>query len=92
MPYYFIAGASPAQGHPVEKPKHQSNAEHVSRHRGASKPAWLLPLEIVTGTMVGSLFLIAILTAFQRFHDRSSIIIPWKKSPSDKEHIAVYIG
>ncbi|XP_061373757.1 probable LRR receptor-like serine/threonine-protein kinase At1g63430 [Gastrolobium bilobum] len=85
------AGASPAQSHPSVNPKYQSAADHVSKHHGASKPAWLLALEIVTGTMVGSLFLIAILTAFQRFNNRSSIIIPWKKSASEKDHMTVYI-
>ncbi|KAJ1411828.1 Serine-threonine/tyrosine-protein kinase, catalytic domain [Sesbania bispinosa] len=85
------AGASPAQSHPVVNQKHQPAAEHMSKHQGASKPAWLLPIEIVTGTMVGSLFLIAILTAFHRCNNKSSIIIPWKKSASEKENIAVYI-
>lgn len=92
MDYYFIAGASPAQSHPVGKPTHQPAAEHESKHQGGSKPAWLLALEIATGTMVGSLFLVAILTAFQRCNNKSSIIIPWKKSASEKENIAVYIG
>lgn len=92
MSYCFIAGASPAQGHPVVKPKHQSKAEHVSKHQGASKPAWLLAIEIATGTMVGSLFLIGIFTAVQRCNKKASIIIPWKKSASEKEQIAVYIG
>jgi hypothetical protein len=92
MNYYFTAGASPAQGHPVVKPKHLSKAEHESKHEGGSKPAWLLALEIATGTMVGSLFLIGIFTAIQRFNNKSSIIIPWKKSSSEKEQISVYIG
>ncbi|XP_020218298.1 probable LRR receptor-like serine/threonine-protein kinase At1g63430 [Cajanus cajan] len=87
------AGASPAQNGPVEKPKYQLATKHVSKHQGASKPAWLLALEIVTGTMVGSLFLIAIFTAFQRCkcNNKSSIIIPWKKSASEKDHMAVHI-
>lgn len=92
MNFYFIAGASPAESHPVVKPKHHHVAEHVSKHQGTSKPAWLLALEIATGTMVGSLFLIAIVTAFQRCNKKSSIIIPWKKSSSDKENMAIYIG
>lgn len=56
------------------------------------KPTWLLALEIVTGVMVGSLFLVALLTAVQRFNNKSSIIIPWKKSASEKEQMGVYIG
>ena len=72
-------------------PSHQPT-EYVSKHHGASKPVWLLALEIVTGTMVGSLFLVAVLAAFQRCNKKSSIIIPWKKSGSQKDHTAVYIG
>ena len=89
--YYFIAGASPARSQPVVNPNHRP-ADYASQHHGASKPAWLLALEIVTGTMVGSLFLLAVLTAFQRCNKRASIIIPWKKSASQKEHTTVYIG
>ncbi|RYR66527.1 hypothetical protein Ahy_A03g012541 isoform A [Arachis hypogaea] len=85
------AGASPAQSHPVMNLKHRA-AEHVSKHQRASKPSWLLALEIATGVMVGCLFLIAIFTAYQRFNSKSSIIIPWKKSSSEKEHMTVYIG
>ncbi|KAL1364446.1 probable LRR receptor-like serine/threonine-protein kinase At1g63430 isoform X2 [Arachis hypogaea] len=84
------AGASPAQSHPVMNLKHRA-AEHVSKHQRASKPSWLLALEIATGVMVGCLFLIAIFTAYQRFNSKSSIIIPWKKSSSEKEHMTVYI-
>ncbi|RDX82262.1 putative LRR receptor-like serine/threonine-protein kinase [Mucuna pruriens] len=85
------AGASPAQRGRVVNPKYQPATKHVSKHQEASKPAWLLALEIVTGTMVGSLFLIAILTAIQRCNNKSSIIIPWKKSASEKDHMAVHI-
>ncbi|KAH1267540.1 putative LRR receptor-like serine/threonine-protein kinase [Glycine max] len=74
----------------VVNPNHQP-AEYVSKHHRASKPVWLLALEIVTGTMVGSLFLVAVLAAFQRCNKKSSIIIPWKKSGSQKDHTAVYI-
>ncbi|KAK4771408.1 hypothetical protein SAY87_031940 [Trapa incisa] len=61
------------------------------KHQKTSKPAWLLALEIVTGTMVGSLFFVAIITALHRCNSKSSIIIPWKKSASEKEHTAVFI-
>ncbi|KAL5188760.1 putative LRR receptor-like serine/threonine-protein kinase [Glycine soja] len=79
------AGAS------VVNPKYQPATKHVTKHQEASKPAWLLALEIVTGTMVGSLFIIAILTAIQRCNNKSSIIIPWKKSASGKDYMAVHI-
>lgn len=79
-------GPPPAKSHPGANPK-----QNVSKHQGTSKPAWLLALEIATGTMVGSLFLIAIFTALQKCNSKSSIIIPWKKSASGKDEMAVYI-
>ncbi|KAF1873675.1 hypothetical protein Lal_00027713 [Lupinus albus] len=87
---YFIAGASPAKSQPVVNPNHQP-AQYVSKHHVTSKPVWLLTLEIVSGAMVGSLFLVAVLTACQKCNKQASIIIPWKKSPSQKGHTAVYI-
>ncbi|MED6136024.1 hypothetical protein PIB30_052101 [Stylosanthes scabra] len=88
-PIVQCAGASPARSQPVVNPNHQSNM-YVSHH-GASKPVWLLALEIITGTMIGSLFLIALLAAFQRWNKKASIIIPWKKSSSQNDHTTVYI-
>lgn len=81
----------PAKSHPGVGPKHQPTLDGP-KHQDTSKPAWLLALEIVTGTMVGSLCIIALLTALQRCKSKSSIIIPWKKSASEKEHMQVYIG
>ncbi|XP_068306266.1 probable LRR receptor-like serine/threonine-protein kinase At1g63430 [Pyrus communis] len=89
-PAELCAGAPPSKGHPGSNPQHKP-AKEVSKHREASKPAWLLALEIVTGTMVCSLFLVAVFTAAQKCNSKSSIIIPWKKSSSEKAHIAVYI-
>ncbi|KAF7810264.1 putative LRR receptor-like serine/threonine-protein kinase [Senna tora] len=89
-PAVQCAGASPAKSHPLINPKHRP-ADYLSKHQRASKPAWLLALEIVTGTMVGALFLVAVVTALQRVNNKSSIIIPWKKSASEKEHTTVYI-
>ncbi|KAJ9706540.1 hypothetical protein PVL29_001825 [Vitis rotundifolia] len=80
----------PAKSHPGVGPKHQPTLDGL-KHQDTSKPAWLLALEIVTGTMVGSLCIIALLTALQRCKSKSSIIIPWKKSASEKEHMQVYI-
>lgn len=88
---FFVAGAPPSKGHPGVNPKNKP-AKDVPKHQETSKPAWLLALEIVTGTMVCSLFLVAVFTALQRCNSKSSIIIPWKKSASEKDHIAVYIG
>ncbi|KAB2632698.1 LRR receptor-like serine/threonine-protein kinase [Pyrus ussuriensis x Pyrus communis] len=89
-PAELCAGAPPSKGHPGSNPQHKP-AKEVSKHREASKPAWLLALEIVTGTMVCLLFLVAVFTAVQKCNSKSSIIIPWKKSSSEKAHIAVYI-
>ncbi|MBA0762073.1 hypothetical protein Gotri_024626 [Gossypium trilobum] len=83
-------GAESSESHQAPSPKHQ-RAEDVAKRTKASKPAWLLALEIVTGIMVGSLFLVALLTAFQRCNSKSAIIIPWKKSGSGKDHVVVYI-
>lgn len=87
----FPDGVPPAQSHPMSNQKHKP-IEDDTKHQGTSKPAWLLALEIVTGTMVGSLFLVAILTAMQKCNSKASIVIPWKKSASEKDHISVYIG
>lgn len=84
-------GASPAKSQPVVDHQFHQLGNHVRKHRGLSEPTWLLALEIVAGTMVGSLCLIAILAAFQRCNNKSSIIIPWKKSASQKYHTTVYI-
>ncbi|CAJ2650637.1 unnamed protein product [Trifolium pratense] len=87
-PSIQCGGASPAKSQPVRD--HQI-ADHVRKPHRSSKPTWLLALEIVAGTMVGSLFLIATLAAVQRCNNKSSIIIPWKKSASQKDHTTVYI-
>ncbi|XP_021887269.1 probable LRR receptor-like serine/threonine-protein kinase At1g63430 isoform X2 [Carica papaya] len=83
-------GAPPTKSHQAPTSKHQPT-ENVSKHQETSKPTWLLALEIVTGTMVGSLFIVALLTAYQRCNNKSSLIIPWKKSASEKDQIAIYI-
>ncbi|KAJ6946291.1 hypothetical protein NC651_001137 [Populus alba x Populus x berolinensis] len=83
--------APPARTPRTTNPKQQHAEDLSNQQRSASKPAWLLALEIVTGTMVGCLFLIAFITALQRCKDKSSLIIPWKKSSSQKDHVTVYI-
>eukprot|EP00258_Populus_trichocarpa_P036862 XP_024452881.1 probable LRR receptor-like serine/threonine-protein kinase At1g63430 isoform X3 [Populus trichocarpa] len=83
--------APPARTPQTTNPKQQPAEDLSNQHPRASKPAWLLALEIVTGTMVGCLFLIAFITALQRCKDKSSLIIPWKKSSSQKDHVTVYI-
>ncbi|KAB5573588.1 hypothetical protein DKX38_000782 [Salix brachista] len=81
----------PARAQQTTNSKHQPVEDLAMQHRRASKPAWLLALEIVTGTMVGCLFLVAFITALQRCKNKSTLIIPWKKSSIQKEHVTVYI-
>ncbi|KAJ9549888.1 hypothetical protein OSB04_022431 [Centaurea solstitialis] len=84
--------ASPAKPQKQGEVKHQP-AEDKNRKpdlRG-SKPVWILALEVVTGVMVGSIFLAAIVVAAHRCKVRPQIVIPWKKSVSDKDHTAIFI-
>ncbi|KAL0000088.1 hypothetical protein SO802_019690 [Lithocarpus litseifolius] len=83
-------GAPPSKSHPGANSNHRPT-DNIPKHQGASKPTWLLALEIATGTMVGSLFLVGIITALQKCNCKSSIIMPWKKSASGKDHMTVYI-
>lgn len=83
-------GAPPSKSHPGANSNHRPT-DNIPKHQGASKPTWLLALEIATGTMVGSLFLVGIITALQKCNGKSSIIMPWKKSASGKDHMTVYI-
>lgn len=87
----MTAFAQLTKTHSGVNPDHRP-AQNGNKHEAASRPAWLLALEIVTGTMVGALFLVALLTAVQRCKSKPSILIPWKKSASTKDHVTVYIG
>ncbi|KAL2517081.1 putative LRR receptor-like serine/threonine-protein kinase [Abeliophyllum distichum] len=84
-------GAPPAKNHPVINTKHRPLEDRSKHQANSSKPAWLLALEIVTGVMVGSLFVIAMLTAVQKCKSESSIIIQWKKSASEKDYMTICI-
>ena len=87
----ILVAANKTHESPSSLPKHQS-AEIVAKHHRAWRPKWLLALEIVTGSMVGLLFLVALFSAVHRWNNRPSLIIPWKKSSSDKEKLTVYVG
>ncbi|KAG6397039.1 hypothetical protein SASPL_143200 [Salvia splendens] len=81
----------PAKGHSVN-PKHLPTAEVAKGRANASKPLWLLALEIATGTIVGILFVIALFTASLKWKRRHSVMIPWKKSSSAKDDdFSIYI-
>ncbi|XP_047337334.1 probable LRR receptor-like serine/threonine-protein kinase At1g63430 [Impatiens glandulifera] len=83
--------APQSRSHPLlaknPSPRHRED----SRLKPASKPTWILAVEIVTGTMTGSIFLVAVLTAVFRYKSKSTNIIHWKKSASDMDHLAIYI-
>ncbi|CAA3025311.1 probable LRR receptor-like serine threonine-kinase At1g63430 [Olea europaea subsp. europaea] len=83
-------GASAVKNHPAVNTKHRPVEDRSKHQANSSKPAWLLALEIVTGVMVGSLFVIAMLTAVQKCKSESSII-PWKKSASEKDYTTICI-
>ncbi|XP_060173108.1 probable LRR receptor-like serine/threonine-protein kinase At1g63430 isoform X1 [Lycium barbarum] len=81
----------PAKSHAAQTNNKHRLVEGRAKHQSASKPTWLLALEVVTGVIAGSLLLVAILTAIQKCKNKSSIIIPWKKSASEKDHMTVYV-
>jgi len=89
----LFPGTSPvkSRSNPPVSTNYKS-VENRAKHPKASKPAWLLALEIVTGTMAAVVFLTVVFTTLKRCNSRSSMIIPWKKSASDKDRLAVYIG
>ncbi|KAF5936847.1 hypothetical protein HYC85_024353 [Camellia sinensis] len=65
------AEAPPATSHSGVNQNHWHGQDGIMNEEApkpalASKPAWLLALEIVTGTMVGSLFIVGLLIALQR--------------------------
>ncbi|CAN1189815.1 Probable LRR receptor-like serine/threonine-protein kinase At1g63430 [Linum perenne] len=82
----------PMKNHQTTNPRHPAAEVVYKDHRGKSKPTWLLVLEIVTGIMVGAIFVVFVFTAFQRWNTRAAIIMPWKKSSSQKEPVTVYIA
>ncbi|XP_010447211.1 PREDICTED: probable LRR receptor-like serine/threonine-protein kinase At1g63430 [Camelina sativa] len=55
-------------------------------------PIWLRNFEIVTGSSVGLLFLVVLFSAFSLCNVKRSLIVPWKKSASEKEKFTtVYV-
>ncbi|CAH1453671.1 unnamed protein product [Lactuca virosa] len=70
--------------------KRHPTTDESNQQTSASKPVWLLALEVSTGVTVGLLFLVAIFTTIHRCKNKPSIIIPWKKSRSDRDHMAMY--
>ncbi|KAI7746723.1 hypothetical protein M8C21_012766 [Ambrosia artemisiifolia] len=67
----------------------ESKAKNPAR---GSKPVWILAVEIVTGVMVGSLFLIAICAVVLKCKSKPYVLNMWSKSTSYKDHMAVFIN
>ncbi|KAG9441177.1 hypothetical protein H6P81_017031 [Aristolochia fimbriata] len=83
-------GTPPAKVHQAPKPE-KKHFEYETAHHKSSKPTWLLALEITTGVIVGLLLLFAIFAAIKRFRAKPSVIIPWKKAGSMKDHTTISI-
>ncbi|KAI3787599.1 hypothetical protein L1987_42184 [Smallanthus sonchifolius] len=83
--------ASPAKPLKSEDMKHHPAEDKQNPDPHASKPAWILTFEVVTGVMVGSIFLVALLTAAHRWKVKSPIIVTWKKSKTEKENMEIFI-
>ncbi|KAG9145044.1 hypothetical protein Leryth_018340 [Lithospermum erythrorhizon] len=84
-------GTPPAKSHSRDLPEQRPIADKPNHHVAASKPAWLLALEIGTGIMMGFLILVALFTAAQKCKSKSAIIIPWKKSGKGKDYLTMHI-
>lgn len=89
---FITGGAPPTKAHSEVNTKRMPTEEESKGQANSSKPVWLLALEIVTGIIVGVLFVIALFTATQKWKRKPSIIIPWKKSSSAKDNMSIYIG
>ncbi|CAI9291195.1 unnamed protein product [Lactuca saligna] len=70
--------------------KRHPTPDESNQQTSTSRPVWLLALEVSTGVTVGLLFLVAIFTTIHRCKHKPSISIPWKKSRSDRDHLAMY--
>ncbi|KAG6383244.1 hypothetical protein SASPL_157011 [Salvia splendens] len=86
--------ASPNKTQAGMNTTHNATEDRSSRHQSKnSKPVWwILVLEIVTGFVIGLLFVVAVFTVVHMWKRRRlSIIIPWKKSSSSKDCMTMYI-
>ncbi|KAL3635517.1 hypothetical protein CASFOL_020064 [Castilleja foliolosa] len=81
----------PIKARPGANTKHRPMEDKSKHGSNDSKPAWLLALEIVTGIMVGLLFVVALFMAVQKWKRKPSIINPWKKYGSAKDYMTIYI-
>ncbi|WOG81233.1 hypothetical protein DCAR_0100378 [Daucus carota subsp. sativus] len=80
----------PPKSQPGVLSKHRPS-EDKSNHHDDSKPSWVLAVEIVTGVLFGSLFLVALAMGLRRCKNQTSIVLPWKKSTTDRDHMTMYL-
>ncbi|KAK1353337.1 putative LRR receptor-like serine/threonine-protein kinase [Heracleum sosnowskyi] len=85
-----ITPPPPPKSHPGVLSKHRPH-EDKSNRDDDSKPSWVKVVEIVTGVLFGSLFLVALVMGLRRCKNKSSIIIPWKKSTTYRDHMTMYL-
>ncbi|KAF5800762.1 putative protein kinase RLK-Pelle-LRR-VI-2 family [Helianthus annuus] len=84
--------AAPAKPLQSDDMKHHPVEDKQKPVTRASKPAWILTLEVAIGVMVGCVFLAAIFTSAHRWKVKSrNIITTWKKSKTEKEHMEIFI-
>ncbi|VVB09480.1 unnamed protein product [Arabis nemorensis] len=74
-----------------QRPPSECAANVAKKNKRVSTPMWLLDFEIVTGSSVGLLFLVIIFSVCSMCNLKRSLIVPWKKSASEKEQFTVYV-
>lgn len=85
------ASLSRIKNHPADNSSKSKPKANGSKHPDNSKPAWIFILEIVIGTIVGALFFVAMVAIFRRCNSKRAMMMPWKRSTSDKGRLTVYI-
>ncbi|PWA45842.1 protein kinase-like domain-containing protein [Artemisia annua] len=89
-------GISPSASNKPPKPTVGDMTHHPTEDKrkpesSSSKPAWLLAIEVVTGVIVGSVFLAGLLMATKKWKVKPRIIVQWKKSRTNKDGLEILI-
>ncbi|CAA7041893.1 unnamed protein product [Microthlaspi erraticum] len=74
-----------------QRPSSECAAVLAKKKQRGSTPVWLRNFEIVTGSSIGLVFLVVVYSAFRMCNIKRSLIFPWKKSASEKDHFTVYV-
>ncbi|KAF8103307.1 hypothetical protein N665_0188s0246 [Sinapis alba] len=75
-----------------QRPYSECAAFVAKKKKKKQRQTWLLDFEIVTGSSVGLLFLVVTFSALRFCSIQRTLIVPWKKSTSEKEqHFTVYV-